>query len=113
MFTGAYWFRLAGLVTIALFTCCAVLLWTGLGEALARDPGDPGGSSSGEDGGVPAIVFIVAAGFAGFAIYQGILDHYKKKHQQEEQETIIIPLNEETEDTTPEEIEQKATAHNR
>jgi len=113
MFTKSYWFRLAGLVTIAIFTSCTILLWTGLDEALARDPGDPGGGVSGEDGGVPAIVFIVAAGFAGFAIFQGVRDYYKKKHEQEEQETIIIPLNEETEDTTPEEIEQKATAHSR
>lgn len=118
MYVSSRWLRFLGSLTAVLFAGAAVFMWTGLGEAIAKDINDPYQSLPAANGGVPVIVFVLAAGFAGFAIYQGLMDHYKKTHNQdqEEKDSLVIPLKEDTKAETsdkPENTDQKASAHSK
>ena len=118
MSTSSRWLRFLGSLTAVLFAGAAVFMWTGLGEAIAKDIKDPYQPLPAANGGVPVIVFILAGGFAGFAIYQGLMDHYKTTHKQdqEEKDSLVIPLKDDkTEETSdkPENTDQKASAHNK
>jgi hypothetical protein len=118
MSSSSSWLRFLGGVTVVVFAVTAVFIWTGLGEAVARDINDDNQSLPAASGGVPVIVFVLAAGFAAFAIYQGVMDHYKKMHKQDQvdKDSLVIPLKDDQTAKTPENPEntdQKASAHSK